>query len=157
KGLPLHDDATFAIRPRIFLEGNFFVDVTPGSTSAPKVDSGHTFPVQQTKTPVQLDQVLTALQSDMRDDLKVLLREYSTALEGKGAQGYNDSIPYWKPAYRDTAIVTDAALGEGDHDLSQYIDSGGATAAALDRNRGQLKSLITDFDTFAGALARQNG
>ncbi len=27
QGLPIHDDATFAIRPRIFLEGNFFVDI----------------------------------------------------------------------------------------------------------------------------------
>ena len=35
-GLPLHKDATFAIRPRIFLEGNFFVDVHPGSPSAPR-------------------------------------------------------------------------------------------------------------------------
>src|SRR3954466_16037406 len=26
-GLPLHSDATFKVRPRIFLEGNFFVDV----------------------------------------------------------------------------------------------------------------------------------
>ena len=29
-GLPLHKDATFKIRPRIFLEGNFFIDVQPG-------------------------------------------------------------------------------------------------------------------------------
>src|SRR3954453_234536 len=28
-GRPLHPDANFKIRPRIFLEGNFFVDVTP--------------------------------------------------------------------------------------------------------------------------------
>ena len=35
KGLPIHKDATFKIRPRIFLEGNFFVDVTPGTPSAP--------------------------------------------------------------------------------------------------------------------------
>jgi phospholipid/cholesterol/gamma-HCH transport system substrate-binding protein len=156
-GLPLHDDAKFAIRPRIFLEGNFFIDVSPGSASSPQADDGHTFPVQQTKTPVQLDQVLTALQSDTRDDLKVLLKEYSGALEGKGAQGFNDSIPYWEPAYRDSAIVADAALGEGDHDLSQYIDSAGATAAALDRHGEQLKSLVTDFNTFAGSLARENG
>src|SRR3954468_15676619 len=26
-GRPLHPDATFKIRPRIFLEGNFFVDI----------------------------------------------------------------------------------------------------------------------------------
>ena len=29
-GLPIHEDATAKIRPRIFLEGNFFVDLTPG-------------------------------------------------------------------------------------------------------------------------------
>ena len=35
KGVPIHRDATMKIRPRIFLEGNFFVDVQPGSPSAP--------------------------------------------------------------------------------------------------------------------------
>ena len=29
-GLPIHEDATAKIRPRIFLEGNFFVDLQPG-------------------------------------------------------------------------------------------------------------------------------
>ena len=33
KGLPLHEDATLKVRPRIFLEGNFFVDIQPGSPS----------------------------------------------------------------------------------------------------------------------------
>ena len=41
-GLPLHTDATAKIRPRIFLEGNFFVDLKPGSPSAPKLDDGDT-------------------------------------------------------------------------------------------------------------------
>ena len=45
KGRPLHPDAQFKIRPRIFLEGNFFVDVTPG-TSSKEVADGHDFPVQ---------------------------------------------------------------------------------------------------------------
>src|SRR5205085_1500624 len=35
QGLPIHKDATFAIRPRIFLEGNFFVDGSPGTPEAP--------------------------------------------------------------------------------------------------------------------------
>ena len=34
KGLPIHEDAELKIRPRIFLEGNFFVDMEPGSPSA---------------------------------------------------------------------------------------------------------------------------
>src|SRR4051794_23053756 len=31
EGLPIHRDAQLKIRPRIFLEGNFFVDLHPGS------------------------------------------------------------------------------------------------------------------------------
>ena len=33
--LPLHEDATFKLRPRLFLEGNYFVDMHPGSPNAP--------------------------------------------------------------------------------------------------------------------------
>ena len=154
-GRPLHPDAQFKIRPRIFLEGNFFVDVTPG-TSSKEVANGHTFPVQQTATPVQLDQILTALQTDTREDLKTLLREYSAGLKGRGAKGFNASIKYWKPAYRDSAIVSEALLGEKEHDLSGYIDRAGVVAGALDRNRGQLKALITNFRQTAGAFAREN-
>jgi phospholipid/cholesterol/gamma-HCH transport system substrate-binding protein len=156
KGRPLRRDAHFKIRPRIFLEGNFFVDVTPGMRGR-EVADGHTFPVQQTDTPVQLDEVLTALQSDTREDLKTLLREYAAGLRGKGAKGFNDSIEYWKPAYRDSAIVSEAMLGEKEHDLSGYIDRGGIVAGALDRNREQLKDLITNFRVTAGAFARENG
>ena len=155
-GLPLHKDATFKIRPRIFLEGNFFVDVSPGTPTAPVVDDDHTFPVNQTATPVQLDEILTALQSDTRDDLRTLLREYASALSGEGARGYNRSIKYWKPAYRDSAIVASALLGEHDGDLAGYIKSAGATSAALDRNRTQLKSLITDFNATARAFASED-
>ena len=63
KGLPIHRDATFKIRPRIFLEGNFFVDVSPGSPSAPALGDGDRVPINQTSAPVQLDQVLGALQA----------------------------------------------------------------------------------------------
>ena len=156
-GRPVRSDATAKIRPRIFLEGNFFVDLTAGSPSAKELDDGATLPVQQTATPVQLDEVLTALQSDTREDLKVLLREYGTALEGAGARGFNRSLPYWEPAYRDSAIVADAMLGDTGHDLSGYVEHAGATAKALDRNREQLKSLITDFHTTAAAFAVQEG
>ena len=48
KGLPLHKDATAKIRPRIFLEGNFFVDLQPGTPSTPTLDDGDTIPVTQT-------------------------------------------------------------------------------------------------------------
>ena len=39
KALPIHRDAQLKIRPRIFLEGNFFVELQPGSPSAPELES----------------------------------------------------------------------------------------------------------------------
>ena len=68
-GRPIHEDAFAEIRPRIFLEGNFFIELDPGSPSAPEMDSGDTIPVSHTSTAVQLDEILTALQSPVRADL----------------------------------------------------------------------------------------
>jgi ABC-type transporter Mla subunit MlaD len=92
-GLPIHTDARAAIRPRIFLEGNFFVDIQPGTPNTPKLGDGDTIPIQQTRTPVQLDQILGALQADTRSNLSVLLQEYSHALQPPGSTGFNASIP----------------------------------------------------------------
>ena len=156
-GRPIHEDAHAKIRPRIFLEGNFFVDLEPGTPGTKEMADNATIPIQNTAIPVQFDQLLTSLQSDTRDDLKTLLDEYGKALDKGGAEAFNRSIPYWKPAYRDTAIVSEASLGELPHDLSNYIKGAGATAAALDRNSGQLKSLITDFNTTANAFAVEQG
>lgn len=157
QGLPLHQDATFKIRPRTLLEGNFFVDVTPGSPTEPVVGDGHTFPVTQTANAVQLDQILHALPTATRSDLQTLLQQLSKGLSGRGAGGYNASIRYWQAAYQNGAQVNEATLGEQQHDLSDYIRSSGAVAQALDTYPAQLKSLVTDFNTTAHAFAiRQN-
>jgi hypothetical protein len=153
-GLPLHRDATFWIRPRIFLEGNFFVDVNPGSPSAPTVSSGHTFPVQQSRDPVQLDQVLSSLQANTRANLQTLLKEYGTGVT-KGGPAFARSINFWYPAYKYSAIVGHDLLGIQPHDLSNAIYTQGDVSAAFDAHPQQLESLITDFNTTAGAFARK--
>jgi virulence factor Mce-like protein len=152
-GLPIHKDATFAIRPRIFLEGNFFVDVSPGTPSAPVAKQGYTFPVQQGVEPVQFDQVLTGLQANTRQNLQTLLKQYGTAVK-QGGPAYNRSIQYWLPAYEYTSIVAHDSLGLQPHDLSNWIAAQGPVAAAIDAHPQQLKSLITDFNTTANAFAR---
>ena len=79
--LPLHEDATFKIRPRLFLEGNYFIDVSPGSPSAPVADEGHTFGLDQTAYSTQLDQILTTLQTDVRAHLQTLLDQFGNSLD----------------------------------------------------------------------------
>ena len=153
KGLPIYTDATASIRPRIFLEGNFFVDIQPGTPNAPKLGDGDTIPVQNTRTPVQLDQILGALQSDTRHNLQILLQEYSAALQPPGATGYDASIPYWEPAYKNTALVNQAMLGLHPGDLPGFIRDSGTVAQALDANPPQLQSLITNFNRTAAAFS----
>ena len=84
-GLPIHKDAVLKIRQRIFLEGNFFVDLQPGTAGSGNLEDGGRIPVNQTETPVQFGQILTALQSDTRKDLKQFLVEYAQNGLGNGA------------------------------------------------------------------------
>ncbi len=153
KGLPIHADATAKVRPRIFLEGNWFLDLSPGSPSAPVMKEGGTIAVQRTSDPVQFGDILLALQSDTRQDLQEVLDEYGRALANGGARGYNRSIDYWKPAFRDSAIVNEATLGTEEHDLSNYLRGAQKFAAGLDRDPRALKNLLTDFATTADAFA----
>ena len=155
QGLPIHDDATFAIRPRTFLEGNFFVDVSPGTPEAPVASSGHTFPIQQGIEPVQFDQVLTGLQSDTRQNLQTLIKQFGIAVK-QGGPAYNQSIKYWLPAYEYSSIVAHDALGIEPHDLSNYMTAQANVASAIDAHPQHLESLITNFNSTAGAFAREN-
>jgi virulence factor Mce-like protein len=172
KGLPLHKDATMKIRPRIFLEGNFFVDVSPGTPSAPTISDGDTIPVTQTTTPVQLDQVLTALPADTRTSLQQTLDGLGTALvytpskaqdtdadpSARGesaAQSLNDAIRYGERSLKGTAIVADAFLGTEDHDLSRLVRGLSRTTEGLGRNEAQLQDLITNFNTTMAATASE--
>ena len=96
RGLPIHKDAYMKIRPRIFLEGNFFVDLQPGSPVRRDARVGETIGMGQTDGPVQLDQVLTSLQSDVRGNLQSLLKGYGSAIYDDPAPGEdeeNDADP----------------------------------------------------------------
>ena len=157
KALPIKEDAELKIRPRIFLEGNFFVDLEPGSPSADELDKDETIPVTQTAAPVQWGDLLTALQSDTRSDLQTFLREYSMGLEKGGAEGFNEAVKYWEPAYRNSSLANDATLGQdADHDLQRVLRGQQKTFAALVEDQRALKDLVTNFDVTAGAFARED-
>jgi phospholipid/cholesterol/gamma-HCH transport system substrate-binding protein len=157
KALPIKEDAELKIRPRIFLEGNFFVDLEPGSPDAGELDDDETIPVTQTAAPVQWGDLLTALQSDTRSDLQTFLREYSKGLDEGGAEGFNQAIKYWEPAYRNASLANDATLGQdADHDLQRVLKGQQKTFAALVRDERALKELVTNFNVTAGAFARED-
>jgi phospholipid/cholesterol/gamma-HCH transport system substrate-binding protein len=156
-GLPIHSDAQMKIRPRIFLEGNFFVDILPGSPSEPSVKSGATIPINQTSTPVQLGDLLTSLQSDTRSDLKTLIYEYAVKGIGNGgAEAYNRALDNAIPAFRDSAVANEASLGERPHDLSNLLRGQQRLFKELGTNPAVLKDLVTQLNVTFAAFARED-
>ncbi len=172
-GQPVHSDAQVEIRPRIFLEGNFFLDLSSGSPSAHDLSSGDTIPVTQTSTAVQLDQLLTSLQAPDRANLQKLLQGYGNTLNRKptaaddatqdpevqgltAAQAINKSFTYGATGARDSAIVNEALQGTSPHDLSNLLSGQARAFGALVGHESQLQGLVTNFNTFTGALADES-
>ncbi len=174
RGLPIHSDATLKIRPRIFLEGNWFVELQPGSPSAKNVASGHTIPITQTSDPVQLDQVLDALNTDTRSNLQTFLIEYGKSLTQKpnaaedaeqeapvkglnAAQALNSTYHHGVRALRGAAVINQALGGTEQHDISKLIAGVGRVTSALNVHEQQLGELIGNFNTFFASFAAQAG
>ncbi|MHB8491943.1 MAG: MlaD family protein [Solirubrobacteraceae bacterium] len=172
-GLPIHRDATLKIRPRLFLEGSFFVELHPGSPASPTVSSGATIPMTQTADPVQLEAVLDALNSDTRSNLQTFLIEYGKALAGKptkaqnaeqepedrglnAAQALDRAARHGPIAAKDSAIVNQALAGTHERDLSTLVASVNRVTRGLVANSSALGELIVNFNTFLSEFAHQS-
>jgi phospholipid/cholesterol/gamma-HCH transport system substrate-binding protein len=173
-GLPIHRDAQLKIRPRLFLEGNFFVEMTPGTPAAPAIDDGDTIPVTQTAYPVQIDQLLTSLPADSRKNLQDLLEglgnglvHQPTAAEDvgqdadvrgrQGSEALNKSLKYAGPAFKSGAQVLRGFQGTQRHDLRKLIAGLQKTFHGLGQNDEQLKDFFTNFNLTMQAIAAQQG
>ncbi|HKJ35953.1 MAG TPA: MlaD family protein [Solirubrobacterales bacterium] len=158
EGLPLKEDARFSLRPRLFLEGNLFVDVNPGSPGAPEADPGTPFSPDQTRNSVQLDQILTgSLQQNSRQDLQLFLDQFGEALiDAGGAESFRTLYKASPGSFRATSQVNEAVLGENPHDLSNLIKNLDKVLRGLGRNKRALQDTITNFRIVAGSFAAED-
>jgi phospholipid/cholesterol/gamma-HCH transport system substrate-binding protein len=169
-GLPIHANATALIRSRIFLEGNFYVDLSPGSPTAPSLTSGATLPDSNTSGPVQLDRILSALNYNSRTNLETLLRGIGcslyctpTAVEDAtqdpsvrgltAGQSLNKSLDYSVGAFRDSSIVNEALLGTQPDDLNNAVVGNEETFKGLAGAGSSLASFVHTFNSTMAALA----
>ena len=170
---PIHTDAEVEIRPRLFLEGNFFVDLSPGSPSAPELASGEDIPITQTATAVQLDEVLTALQAPQRRGLQRLLEGYGTALTYEptaigrrrpgplGARRDRGRIAQRRFPLRRRRRARDGDRQHGAAGREPATTSPDSSAASARRSASsppgrRAPDLITNFNVFTGALAAES-
>ena len=156
EGLPVHEDATLRIRPRLLLEGSYYVQLEPGSPSAPKLAGGGIIPMSQTSTSVKADQIFGSFRRPARESLRNTLAEVATAFDDGGARSFGKASRDLSPAFRDVAIISEALLGRRPHDLSQLIEGSASTAAAFADHADELASLVTSANRVTGALAAES-
>ena len=173
KGLPIHRDAELKIRPRLFLEGNWYVELKPGTPSSPVLPSGGTIGITQTADPVQIDQVLDALDKDTRTDLQEFLAGYGEALTHvptaaedaeqepvarglTGAAALKEAARVAPEALRGGAIVSQAVAGVEQNDISKLISGLRHVSEGLNGHEQALGEFVENFDRFLEELADQS-
>ena len=171
-GGEIHRDATIQIRPRLFLEGNFYVQLAPGTPSSPALRSGGTIPLAHTTDPVQIDQVFDALPSTVRRDLQKTLAGLGTAFGAKptaaqdkqllkavrgltGGQALNRVFNNSTAALRDSGLDAQALTGTDGTALAKSISGFAKASTGLTRADKQLGPLIDNFDKTLQATAAQ--
>ena len=110
----VHSDARAALRPHTLFEGTAFVDLSPGSPSAPPLGDGDTIPLEASTVYISLDQALRVLNEPNRLGVKSILRT--------GAR-----------TFRDEAI---SGLPRTLHDSPQLVADLGPSARALTGPQG---------------------
>jgi phospholipid/cholesterol/gamma-HCH transport system substrate-binding protein len=151
---PIRQDTTMALRPRLFLEGNLFVDLHPGSPGAPELESGSVIPQSQTSVSVQFDEVLTTLQAPVRRNLQIFFQQLGDALDRYGGgKGLQESFRTSPAAYRYTAEVNEALLGTQPGDLAGFISNLDIVARDLNADSTALQGLISNLNSVSGAFA----
>ena len=129
---PLHRGIRATIRPKGLL-GNPFVELTAGPPSGAVIPSGGTLPLQDTASPVDLDQVMDLFDPQTRTRIQTLTREGGTALANRGSD-LNLFLAALPGITQDTATVTDRIASQDQ----------------------QLSALDVEFDRIAQMMAAED-
>lgn len=164
-GLPVHRDATVRIRDRLFLEGGYYLELDPGSPSAPTLHDGDTIPESQTSSPVQFYNVLsmfdTATRSNVTNLVSTLDHGFAPRPNGKlsdsGAGGLKSSIPELTPTLKDVAWISQALRGTHQGDVARLLSSSSQVTSTLASNSAQLTGLVVGLDRVSSALVASDG
>jgi phospholipid/cholesterol/gamma-HCH transport system substrate-binding protein len=142
KGL-VHKDASALLRPKTGLK-DMFIEINPGSSTAPVAKRDWTIPVQNTVPDVNPDEVYGALDADTRAYLKLLVNGAGEGLRKRGSD-LQEVFRRFEPTNRDIARVTQAVAVRRTN-LKRLINS-------LQRLNHELANRSTDISELISASA----
>ena len=150
---PIPDNTRAILRSKTLL-GETYVELTPGSKSAPSLPEGGSLPPAQVASSVQLDEVFRTFGKQTRQNFKAWMQGSAAALKGRGAdfgQALAELEPFSESANRALRI-----LDTQQHAVRGLVRSGGDVFQALSERQGQLRGLIQNSDRVFSTTAQRN-
>ena len=151
KGL-IREDATALLRAKTGLKDEF-LEVEPGHGKPLK--SGGRIRSANTAPDIDPDEILSALDADTRDYLKLLISGAGKGLAGRGTD-LRETLRRLEPLHRDLARVT-GAIAERRRNLTRLVNRYGLLVDELGDHGGDLTRLVRSSNAALGAIAAEQG
>lgn len=149
---PRPADTRAILRSKTLL-GETYVELSPGSPTAPKLPDGGTLPHAQVAPTVQLDQIFSAFDPTTRRAFQTWMQQGAVALTNRGQQ-FNAALANLYPFATNVDSVL-AVLHRQGAATSTLLRDGGQVFSALGRSPAALQSFVRNSNSlFAATAAR---
>jgi virulence factor Mce-like protein len=149
-GVEVKQDAALSMRWRTLLGRNLYLDLVPGSRSAPPIGD-RVIPRSRTSTQVELDQVLEPLDDGGRKAVKTILGEFDRGFADPA--GPRRVIDATAPTMRRLAAGLVGLRGTKQGDLTELVRSASRAMGALSSDEVALGGLVDDGRTALAVTA----
>lgn len=150
----LRASPTAVIRATTLLGGNYYVDLIPGG---PRTRFSGTIPVERTKVPVELQQVVSALQPNAIKGMRSTIDRVDKTLQDGGTTAIDRLLAH-APDTLGPANSTLRGL-QGRHpdtDLTNIVRGLESTGRVLTEQEGQLASTVQNLSTMSSTLGSRS-
>jgi phospholipid/cholesterol/gamma-HCH transport system substrate-binding protein len=149
----VHADATVLLRPRTGLK-DMFLALDPGTRGAATLEENQRIPVANSAPDVNPDEVLSALDADTRDYLKLLLNGAGKGLAGRG-EDLREVFRRLGPLHRDLDRLNSLVV-ERRRNLARLVHNYGSTISRLGREDKDLTALVLNASKVFGRVAQED-
>ncbi len=155
--VPMHVDARADMRPHTLFEGSNFVDLYPGSPSAPVLELGGLIPIEQTTSYVTLDEALRVLKPEIRNALRDLATVGAKTFRDEAIFGIQRTLEAGPGLTRHLEPAARALQGSGRRELAGAITGISDTVDAVADEEGSLAPLVSNYNRTATAVTVDGG
>jgi len=150
---PRPADTRAVLRAKTLL-GETYIELTPGSRTAPKLPDGATLPPGQVAPTVQLDQILSTFDPATRRAFQIWQQQEGIALTGRG-ENLNAALAELYPFATNVDRVL-AVLNRDSAATTTLLRDTGVVFSALSQSPSQLQGFITNSNAVFAATAAQD-